>query len=204
MELIDLFDVNHDADPFDGIEEPFDEIEDPCDEGEFYMGGNDVLEYCDELQNECGLNDSDNASNCSIETELSFAAPDFSPCVIDEVAESITNSHTHAGSMLVKDNEADCEGNTLTTGKPDWKGFKFVGDNIDKNIHPSFQRYNNKTNSLHYFHYYALLDRIDLSTCSESLPSHALNLQQLLVSKDDIEQLESDAIVLFSRYYVYI
>lgn len=39
-------------------------------------------------------------------------------------------------------------------GSSDWKGFKIVGDNVDKNIRPSLQRFNNKTNSLHYFHYY--------------------------------------------------
>ena len=31
----------------------------------------------------------------------------------------------------------------------DWKGFKIVGDNVDKNIRPSFQRVNNRTVSLH-------------------------------------------------------
>ena len=31
-----------------------------------------------------------------------------------------------------------------------WDGFKIVGDNIDKNIRPSFQRCNYQTKSFHY------------------------------------------------------
>ena len=55
----------------------------------------------------------------------------------------------------------------LQTGA-NWKGFKLVGDNVDKNVKPSLQRFDNKTNSLHYFHYYTILDRLDLSKCSEN------------------------------------
>jgi len=37
--------------------------------------------------------------------------------------------------------------NVLQTGA-DWKGLKLVGDNVYKNIRPSLQRFDNKTNSL--------------------------------------------------------
>lgn len=167
------------------------------------------MDYRDESENEHEIDDIDDVSNCSIEAELSFTAPSFSPCVIDKVAEiiptshtdveSVTSSHTQTGSLLNSNSEEDCQGHGTSTGKRNWKGYKLVADNTEKNIRPSFQRYNNKTKSLHYFHYYALLDRVDLSTCLESLPTIPVNLKQLLVCQDDIQKLESDAIVLFSR-----
>lgn len=39
--------------------------------------------------------------------------------------------------------------------------YKIVGDNIDKNITPSFQRLDHQTKSVHYFHAFAVKDRID-------------------------------------------
>ena len=44
-----------------------------------------------------------------------------------------------------------------------WKGFKIVGDNIDKNFRPFYQRMNSQTISLHFFHSVAVLDWVDFS-----------------------------------------
>ena len=44
-----------------------------------------------------------------------------------------------------------------------WNDFKLVGDNIDKNYHQSFHCIDKKTTSIHYFHYYIVSERIDLS-----------------------------------------
>ena len=52
---------------------------------------------------------------------------------------------------------------TNTTPLSQWYGFKYVGDNIDKNIKPRHQMLDSQGKSLHYFHYYALMDRIDRS-----------------------------------------
>ena len=177
--------------------------EDPCSETECI----DVLGNYIDSEYECDRDNSDNVSICSCETDLSFAAPTFSPCVIDEseiMPSPCTNieprSSLHSNYEVNICSELDSEGECLPTRVLDWKGFKLVGDNIDKSIRPSFQRYSNTTNSLHYFHYYALLDRLDLSKCLESLPTTVLNLRQLLVNSNDIQQIENDAVVLFSRF----
>ena len=81
-----------------------------------------------------------------------------------------------------------------------WTGFKLVGDNLDKNIHPSFSRLDRKTKSLHYFHYYAVLDRLDLSSYSDVSPTAPVDVNKLLVNTTDVVQLDSDAITLMSRY----
>ncbi len=44
-----------------------------------------------------------------------------------------------------------------------WPGFKIVGDNIDKNVRPSYQRLDRQTQSLCYFHSYAVRNNLDLS-----------------------------------------
>ena len=59
-----------------------------------------------------------------------------------------------------------------------WHGFKVVGDNIDKNFHPSFSRSDRKTQSPHYFHYYAVLDRLDLSSCSDDIPTTPVDVNK--------------------------
>ena len=54
--------------------------EDSCNETECV----DVLGNYIDSENECERDDSDNISTCSCEMDLSFAAPSFSPCVINE------------------------------------------------------------------------------------------------------------------------
>ncbi len=48
---------------------------------------------------------------------------------------------------------------------------RIVGDNIDKNVKPRDVRMDSQTVSLHYYHSYALRDRIDLSSFDDSSSS---------------------------------
>ena len=47
-----------------------------------------------------------------------------------------------------------------------WFGFKIVGDNIDKTVKPRHETLHQRSQSLHYFHAYAVRDRIDFSFLS--------------------------------------
>ncbi len=67
---------------------------------------------------------------------------------------------------LVVRHESRCTPSTQVE-ESDWFGFKFVGDNIDKNIKPSFQRQEIQTQSLHHFHGYAIRDRVNMATMSD-------------------------------------
>ena len=81
-----------------------------------------------------------------------------------------------------------------------WSGFKIVGDNVDKNFRPSTQRHDNETKSMHWFHLYAVKDRIDLSSYSDSTPnSPTIDVTKLLIHKDDLKQITSDVENLISR-----
>ena len=55
------------------------------------------------------------------------------------------------------------------------KGFKTVGDNIDKNLCRSFQRIDYQTRSFHYFHSYAVLE-----TASDLPKPGVVDLMQVL------------------------
>ena len=66
--------------------------------------------------------------------------------------------------------EGTCSSPMNKPVKSSWKGFKIVGDNIDKNFRRSFQRVDFiQTRSFHYFHSYAVLDRIDISGYTDIL-----------------------------------
>ena len=45
-----------------------------------------------------------------------------------------------------------------------------------------------------------MLDRVDLSSYSDDIPTTPIDVDKLLIKDDDIAQLNSDAIVLMSRY----
>lgn len=71
--------------------------------------------------------------------------------------------------------------------KSNWCGFKFVADNIDKNICPRFQRHESKGHSLHHFHGYAVRDRVDFSTLSDIVPTQQKpDPSTFLPSKEDM------------------
>jgi L1 cell adhesion molecule like protein len=93
-----------------------------------------------------------------------------------------------------EDNNGDhCE--ILTS----WKGFKLVGDNIDKNFRRTFQRVDYQTQSCHYFHLYALLDRVDLSHHSDLPGSGEISVRELIPSKEDELELKRIFVILVSR-----
>ncbi len=74
-----------------------------------------------------------------------------------------------------------------------WTGFKIIGDNLDKNVHPNFMRLSSQTKSLHFFHAYAALDRIDFSGLSESTPIGVINVEKAcLTSEDELLQIMAD------------
>ena len=70
-------------------------------------------------------------------------------------------------------------------------GFKIVGDNIDKIVRPSNQRVDHQTRSYHYFHSFAVLDRIDLSISSNrATDTFNVTIDDFLLNSRGIMQLE--------------
>lgn len=80
--------------------------------------------------------------------------------------------------------------------------YKLVGDNIDKEVRPRQMRSDHQTRSLHYFHTYAVRDRIDLSGISDQAPSvqiSSIDLTKLLPNADDDECLRRNFAILIAR-----
>ena len=80
-----------------------------------------------------------------------------------------------------------------------WHGFKFVGDNVDKNVKPRNQTLDRQGRSLYYYHHFAVEDRIDFSSESEEPPSEAISL-----SMDDILPTEDDYTTILSNFAVLV
>ena len=70
----------------------------------------------------------------------------------------------------------------------DW----IVGDNIDKTVKPRHVRVDRPTSSLHYFHSYAVKDRINLASQSDSLPDppNTPDHLSLLPDNDDVSVMK--------------
>lgn len=82
-----------------------------------------------------------------------------------------------------------------------WYGYKFVGDNVDKNVKPTFQRYENRGQSLHHFHGYAVRDRVNLLTLSDVTPSpQTPDPSVFLPSQQDLSSLNDELTVIISRW----
>ena len=82
-----------------------------------------------------------------------------------------------------------------------WSGYKFVGDNIDKNVRPRFQRQEARGQSFHHFHGYAVRDRVDLSKLSDKPPAHTTPEPSILLpSQTDLNCLKEELTILIARY----
>lgn len=78
-------------------------------------------------------------------------------------------------------------------------GFTIVGDNIDKNFRPSYQRQDRQTKSVHYFHSYAVKNRVDVSALSDARPPAVLSADVILPTQSDVHKLLNDFEILTSR-----
>ena len=114
-----------------------------------------------------------------------------------ELQSRITDS-----SMITQLQEVVTSQAALPSSRSPWTGFKLVGDNIDKNFHPSFQCSDNRTLSIHYFHVYAVRDRINFSSLPDIPRTEPIDINKLLVSLPDIALLNNNSIVLIGNLYV--
>ena len=79
-------------------------------------------------------------------------------------------------------------------------GYVLVIDNLDMNIRRSYQRVNRTTESYHFCHAYAVLNRINTSLLSDAPSSGELSVDYILPNEDDLKKIIDDITVLASRY----
>ena len=89
-----------------------------------------------------------------------------------------------------------------------WNGYRLIGDNLDKDVKPRYMRLDRQTQSLHFFHYFAVKDQIDFSKFSDipnpylRLPISELPLKLILPSASDHQTLMHNMGILVSRILV--
>ena len=92
---------------------------------------------------------------------------------------------------------------SLTPKRSLWSGYKFVGDNIDKNVKPRFQRHEIRGQSFHFFHGFAVQDKnkVDFSECSDRPPVQSVQeANVLLPSQTDIKLIKEELSIPIARY----
>lgn len=128
----------------------------------------------------------------------SIESPPFSPisCASDdEPVEQQVISEEH-----VEEHESSNAVDEDNANQTQWNGFIIVIDNLDKNIHRSFQRIDFQTRSLHICNAYAVKDRVNFSGYSDRQTSdYVVDLKQLLPSTLDLNNLKDDFQILISR-----
>lgn len=83
-----------------------------------------------------------------------------------------------------------------------WFGFKIVGDNIDKTVKPRHETLHLHSQNLHYFHAYAVRDRIDFSFLSaepSQLDPLLFPAEMLLPSQDELDGIKGSFSILIAR-----
>lgn len=136
----------------------------------------------------------------SDEDDASATTPAYSPI---STSSGEADSDVEGGSIDTATKESDTEHHSEEHSE--WFGFKIVGDNLDKTVRPRHQTLVSQTRSLHYFHSYAVRDRIDFSMFSEVAPQvdlKATDFESFLPTASDSAKLKDNFGVLIARILV--
>ncbi len=142
------------------------------------------------------LNESDEDNDC-------FSESDF---------DSDEESHQHSPACQTVSPPTVYERSLLITRTEQFeapykpRGYRLCGDNIDKTVRPRYMRSDRGNQSLHYFHFYAVENRVDVSQFSDSPVDQVLSLEvmasRMLPSIADDSELKRNMAVLVSRVLV--
>lgn len=115
------------------------------------------------IQNE-GIEESTESSPSEWATDTAIPSPQSPPFSPVLTMSSMISSSSSEDNVGIKN---------TTKPAPRYLTYKLVGDNIDKTVKPRDMRNDSQTCSIHYFHTYALRDRIDFAHPNDkpSLPS---------------------------------
>jgi hypothetical protein len=116
----------------------------------------DETEY--ESEGSSDSNDSDQDSSAP-------SAPSFSPLTSDG-EHSSEDDNINSEEELATVSLAEPPEPQPAPAKKTTKSYSFVGDNYDKTIKPRYMRVGEGNRSIHYFHYFCVPDRVDVSHLS--------------------------------------
>ena len=137
------------------------------------------------------------------EGDSSSSALSRSPSPLSESSNSTENSSESQLSANHSESDSDSSSSLESDGlSTQCVTYKLVGDNIDKNVRPREMRSDCQTRSLHYFHTYAVRDRVDMSQFSNDvhIPDvSSIDLKQLLPTPTDEDKLRDNFAILVGR-----
>ena len=134
------------------------------------------------------------------EGDSSASASSRSPSPFSE-SSNTENSSVSELTDSATDSDSSCSTQPERVS-PQTVTYKLVGDNIDKNVRPRQMRTDYQTRSLHYFHTYAVCDRVDMSQFSNDKPitdMADIDLRELLPTQADEDTLRENFAVLVAR-----
>ena len=120
---------------------------------------------------------------------ICIASP--STCTLSPNGDSPSEVHVHVPNSTT----LPCHSIQIPT-------FKLVSDNIDKTVTPREQVDGSHKESLHYFHMYAVKDRIDLSKMDDKIPTISIddiNVEDVLPTEVDDNSLQDNFTILAAR-----
>lgn len=148
-----------------------------------------------------------NLVNASSDDQLTMSTSEMSETDLDPV-DFIYSHQQEENNTLLQSDSTQAPVNTLSSSTSHSSntqldlhpcGFTVVGDNIDKNFRPSYQRQDRQTKPLHYFHAYAAMNHVDVSSLSDARPPAILSAESFLPTQSDLNKLLQDFKILISR-----
>ena len=134
---------------------------------------------------------------------------------LQQVGLSMSNIHAHVVIRSSTEGEDYTSDSTVSLSSPPRPrvartpqgafSYIIVGDNIDKTVKPRYMTVDHQRQSLHYFHAYAALDRVDFQHLSNSAPIaqvSSLPNSSFLPNLEDCVALRSNYAVLLARELV--
>lgn len=179
------------------------------------IGYTDISSSSDETDSDVSDNESDSSYVGSVspitseEESLSESSEESDTETSQQSAMSPSCSSASGSSSFQQASQRDTSaGPSVQLARQDICLFSMVGDNVDKTIRQRYMRSNaQKSDSLHYFHSFAVRDRIDFSVLSDvvpPLPRVSVNqiAQSLFPSPEDDQALLHNFVTLISRVLV--
>ena len=116
---------------------------------------------CDEDCMEDGSQEENDEQDIENHEDFATDLMESSGSIYDQPEDAHPEEGSDPATMLSRE-ENDPECSTTAQHRENtphsWVGYKIVGDNVDKNNRPNFQRTDRQTKSLHYFHACAAKD----------------------------------------------
>ena len=133
--------------------------------------------------------------------EFALQCHESASCFSHDHASEPSSSQGQESALSFSQSQHSLSQEQVQCTSSEYPTFKIVGDNIDKTVKPRFMRSDCQSKQLHYFHHYAVRDRVDMSTLSDEPPSPPASPESL---PESLLPSEADNQVLAENFAIHI